>query len=187
MRTTLGLLSRIAIVMLLLAIAVRSEADTDLVGIRKIVVLLRDGKEKEAAAAAKEYRKKNPDLDDVMIAFKKASKGGILEQGVEATVIRVSKQAPDAKAVAALTDDLGLVPAAIALIVEDWQEKKPPPEWFPRYARKLGRESRKLAEAIRAKDPAAIKTAAERVNATCVQCHTAVRAAGVGVNPKDDE
>ena len=74
-------------------VVARVEA-ADKAALLKIVEHLKSGKASDAADAAKKYAKSHDDVDELMTAFKKGAKGGLIESGIEPTLIKFGRDVP---------------------------------------------------------------------------------------------
>src|SRR5258708_2630931 len=80
----------IAVVAVLTTVVSRVEA-AEKAALLKIVENLKSGKAADAASAAKAYAKAHDDVDELMTAFKKGAKGGLIDSGIEASLIKFGR------------------------------------------------------------------------------------------------
>ena len=139
-----------------------------------------DGAKKEAAAVAKKYE----DLQEIMSVFKLRSKkgvgigstaGSIKPDGIEALFQNMEKKGPAQKDAAAV-ERSAYISAAVALIavdkcpVQKKEKDKDPKEW-KQWSEDMRKASLELAAALKDYKPAEIKSAAKKLNESCINCH----------------
>jgi hypothetical protein len=150
--------------------------------IKKIAEMIKKGDTAGAKKAAEAYAKKNTDVDELMTAFKPAKKGGMMEPGIEQTLIKVGRDAPTATAIAKSAGDftdMGYYTAAVGMVTEAAAPakdmgKKSRKDWIE-WAKTTQEGGLKLAEAGKAKSAAGVKDAASKINNACNSCHTVFR------------
>ena len=145
-------------------------------GIAKIVAAIKAGKMADAKAAAKEYAKDNDDVEDLMSGYgKKGLLGGGIGKKIETWD---TKGIPAADLIDSANEDIGATAAAIALVCDALPapkgQKGTPAEWTA-FAKDLSDKGEKFQAAFKSKMPAAIKTAATSLNASCTNCHAKFR------------
>jgi hypothetical protein len=139
------------------------------------------GNGKEQAQAI--HEKFKDDLKAVMTVFKPRDKGGIgvgprgRGDGIELKIIALGKRAPSKGDLGKLRPDLetiARVSKAMAEVADQYPQTKNQDMW-----KKFNEEMRKgadeLLEAAHGDDPKAVKTAANNLNASCTNCHSAFR------------
>jgi Cytochrome C' len=156
----------------------RAEA-ADNAGIKKIVELIKAGKNDEAKAAAKSYAKAHDDLDELMGAFKTAKKKGITEAGVEQSLVKFGRDVPSPAALGkADYQDMGAIVTAIGMITEaipaPKTSKGTAADWV-KWSKELNENGAKLQAAVKSKTPADVKALSTKINATCNSCHSAFK------------
>lgn len=143
------------------------------------------GAKKEAAAIAAMDKF---DLNDVMQFFKPRLKGGlglgekagaISPDGIESYYMNLEKKAPPPKTLETISADLArsaYVVAAIAEVVIDKcpvpakKGEKDPAQWKS-WTEDMRKSSIELAEAFKEKNAMGIKSAAKKLNESCINCH----------------
>ena len=115
----------VAVVAVAATVVARVEA-ADKAALLKIVEHLKSGKASDAADAAKKYAKAHDDVDELMSAFKKGAKGGLIDVGIEASLIKFGR---DTQSPAALGKsdfaDMGTIITAVGLINGDPGPQEP--------------------------------------------------------------
>jgi len=150
--------------------------------VKKIAEMIKKGDTAGAKKAAEAYAKKNSDVDELMTAFKPAKKGGMMDPGIEQTLIKVNRDAPTAAAMGKSAGDfadMGYYTAAVGMITEALapakdQGKKTRKDWIE-WAKTTQDGGMKLAEAGKSKSAAGVKDAASKINNSCNSCHTVFR------------
>jgi hypothetical protein len=145
----------------------------------EIVQLINAGNQPVALAAAIGYPAKNPGIGPLMAGFKLASRGGLLDSGIEQTLIKLSRDEP-AQATLAKADyrDLGATVSALGMICGAMPAPKAPkaaPADWSRWAQTLVDGGDELQGAIQSKQPKGVRTAAKKIVAACNSCHTSFR------------
>jgi hypothetical protein len=148
-----------------------------------------EGAKKLAADAAK-----NGSVEDAMHLFglRKASSskgfgvgeapGKVTPDGIEAKIMGFSKKAPTKAAVTKDADALMMMAYRAAAVAEIALKKAPEKDMGEKkvkdwntWATSMRDGSLELAEALKAKDPAKVKTAASKVYSSCSSCHGVFR------------
>ena len=148
---------------------------------------------KDPAAAKKQAEEiaKKADLEDVMNLFKPRAKGGLgfnpkddaKKDGIELKLQAIAKTAPakmvlqnQAADYARLVEVAQAVAeiASYAKVPKAQTAGKGPKDW-KQYTDDLKKGLHGLSDAVKAGDPAKVKTAASAVNSACNNCHTDFR------------
>jgi hypothetical protein len=148
---------------------------------------LEAGKDVKARVAA--IRKKYEELNPIMIVFKPPHRGGLSagprekDDGIEKKLHMLAKRELSEKELEKARGDLvkaGWVSVAVARITHAYAppekkgEDRGPKEWRLDLEA-MEKASKRLIDAAKAGDPAAVKKAATAVNASCNNCHTVFR------------
>jgi hypothetical protein len=159
--------------------------------VKGTVLKIADAFEKNDAAGAKKLAEslKDEDLEDVMHLFKPrkdkglgigAKVGAVKPDGIELKVIALAMNEPPKKELDDASADLaraGYVAAAIAevaLIQTKEKGQKNPKDWKT-WAEGMQQGALELASAAKAKKPADVKKAAEKMDNNCKSCHKVFR------------
>jgi cytochrome c556 len=168
----------VAALAVVVTVVARVEA-ADKAALQKIVDSLKSGKTADAAAAAKAYAKAHDDVDELMTAFKKGDKGGMLAVGIEATLIKFGRDVPSP---AALSKgdyaDMGTIISAVGLVngaIPAPKGAKGSAADWAKWSKELVDNGEKLQAALKSKTPADVKAMSSKINAACNSCHTAFR------------
>jgi hypothetical protein len=160
--------------------------------VKGTVLKIADAFEKSDAAGAKKLAEslKEEDLEDVMHLFKPrkdkglgigAKAGAIKPDGIELKVIALAMNAPPQKELDESSADLAraaYVAAAIAevaLTQTDEKAKGKNPKDWKNWAEGMRQGAIELADAAKAKKPADVKKAAEKMDTNCKSCHKVFR------------
>ena len=106
--------------------------------------------------------------------------GGATEpDGIEAAWLNFAKKAPSAELLKNKKKELlkgAEITAALAEVAHQYPPKKAAevPEWN-KYNGEMKKGVKDLTEAIKAEDPMKVRTAANKLNASCNDCHTKFR------------
>jgi hypothetical protein len=160
---------------------------------KSTVLKIADAIEKNDAAGAKKLAEslKDEDLEDVMHLLKPrkdkglgigAKPGAVKPDGIELKVIALAQTAPTKKELDESSADLAkaaYVTAAIAEVAliktpEKKEKDKDPKDWKT-WAEGLKKGSMELADASKAKKPADVQKAAEKMDSSCKSCHKVFR------------
>lgn len=159
--------------------------------IQKIADAIKKGEKDTATKLAQGTAKDIEYLEDVMHFLKPRARGGfgvgdkageVFPDGIELKLIAMSRDAPSAaklsKEAGALEDmayrvaAIGEVALAAAPKSDSGAKKKA--DWI-RWSQDMVNESAGLAKAAKSNSPADVKTAAEKLNASCNNCHAIFR------------
>jgi cytochrome c556 len=167
-------------------------ADDDKDAIFKVVALVKKGDMDAAKTEAAAVAKKVSDLEDVMRGFKlRKAKGwgvgpkadAIKPDGIEAQFAQGAlTKGPGSKTAVKENDafiELANRVSAVALITynkapEKKTGAKDPKDW-QQWCEDMNKSGQDLAKALKAKDDAAVRKAAQNVNAACNNCHGVFR------------
>jgi soluble cytochrome b562 len=161
--------------------------------VKGTVLKIADALEKNDAAGAKKLAEslKDEDLEDVMHLFKPrkdkglgigSKAGAVKPDGIELKVIALAMNEPPKKELDDAAADLaraGYVAAAIAEVAltktpEKKEKDKDPKDW-KNWAEGMQQGALELASAAKAKKPADVKKAAEKMDNNCKSCHKVFR------------
>jgi len=161
--------------------------------VKGTVLKIADALEKSDAAGAKKLAEslKDEDLEDVMHLMKPrkdkglgiGAKAGIVKpDGIELKVIALAMNEPPKKELEESAGDLAkaaYVAAAIAEVAlvktpEKKEKDKDPKDWKS-WAEGMHQGALELADAAKAKKPADVKKAAEKMDNNCKSCHKVFR------------
>lgn len=161
--------------------------------VKGTVLKIADAFEKSDAAGAKKLAEslKDEDLEDVMHLFKPrkdkglgigAKAGAVKPDGIELKVIALAMAAPPQKELDESSGDLAkaaYVAAAIAEValtkIPEKKEKDKDPKDWKTWAEDLRQGALELADASKAKKPALVQKAAEKMDSSCKSCHKVFR------------
>lgn len=153
---------------------------------------VKKGEKDKAAAVAQSTAKKIEYLEDVMHFLKPRTKGGfgvgeksdgVFPDGIELKLIAMSRDAPsavklakEAKAIEEMSYRLaGLAEITIAAAPKSDSGAKKKADWI-RWATDMRTDSLALAKSVQGTPaPADVKAAAEKLNASCNNCHAVFR------------
>ncbi len=188
-RWTLSVVATLSLGMGFLA-NVGAAEDKDVKG---TVLKIADALEKNDAAGAKKLAEslKDEDLEDVMHLMKPrkdkglgigAKAGAVKPDGIELKVIALAMNEPPKKELDESSGDLAkaaYVAAAIAEVAltktpEKKDKDKDPKDW-KNWAETMRQGALELADAAKAKKPADVKKAAEKMDNNCKSCHKVFR------------
>jgi hypothetical protein len=137
---------------------------------------------------AEEYAKTLDSLEDVMNTMKKRSAGGWgvgpkppaprMDDGIEARIQNLGRRSPKADQLKKEETDLVQMANRVTAIGEIALAKTPkkkegdkdPKDW-KEYCEEMIKQSQALAKAFKAADPMAVKETANKLNASCTNCH----------------
>jgi hypothetical protein len=139
---------------------------------------------------AAEYAKNVDALEDVMNLMKKRMKNGkggygvgpkatgAQDDGIEVRIQNFGKRSPGAAQLKKDKDALmqmvhrtsAIAEIALAMTPKKKEGDKDPKDW-KEYANEMIKQSQALGKAIEAADPKAVKDTANRLNASCTNCH----------------
>jgi hypothetical protein len=161
--------------------------------VKSTVLKIADAIEKSDTAGAKKLAEslKDEDLEDVMHLMKPrkdkglgvgGKPGAIKPDGIELKVIALAQAAPTKKELDESSADLtkaAYVAAAIAEVAmvktpEKKEKDKDPKEW-KKWAEEMRAGALELADASKAKKPAGVQKAAEKMDSNCKSCHKVFR------------
>ncbi len=161
--------------------------------VKATVLKIADAFEKSDAAGAKKLAEslKDEDLEDIMHLFKPRKDkglgigpkaGAVKPDGIELKVIALAMTAPPQKELDESSGDLAkaaYVAAAIAEVAltkapEKKEKDKDPKDWRT-WAEGVRQGAIELADAAKAKKPADVKKAAEKMDTSCKSCHKVFR------------
>jgi hypothetical protein len=161
--------------------------------VKGTVLKIADAIEKNDTAGAKKLAEtlKDEDLEDVMHLFKPRKDkglgigdkaGAVKPDGIELKVIALAQNAPPQKEVDEYSGDLARAAYVAAAIAEvaivktpDKKEKDKDPKDWKTWAEAMRQGSLELASAAKAKKPADVKKAAEKMDTNCKSCHKVFR------------
>jgi soluble cytochrome b562 len=144
----------------------------------------------ELPKKAAEYAKNVDALEDVMNLMKKRMKNGkggygvgpkptgAQDDGIEVRIQNFGKRSPNAAQLKKDKDALmqmvhrttAIAEIALAMTPKKKEGDKDPKDW-KEYANEMIKQSQALGKAIEAADPKAVKDTANRLNASCTNCH----------------
>jgi hypothetical protein len=161
--------------------------------VKGTVLKIADAFQKNDSAGAKKLAEslKDEDLEDVMHLFKPRKDkglgigdkaGAIKPDGIELKVIALAQNAPPKKELDDASEDLAkaaYVAAAIAEVAltktpEKKEKDKDPKDW-KNWAEGMRQGALDLASAAKAKNPADVQKAAEKMDSNCKSCHKVFR------------